>query len=70
MNQRNKIPMRCLPLGWWGAALVQAVTGAPLVAAQFKGGRDPVEGRGERLVGSTESSLREWTNMTNPKSVV
>ena len=62
MNQSNKIPARCLPLRWWGAALVQAETGAPLVAAQFKGGRDPVVAGGERLVGSTESSLRECNN--------
>ena len=32
------------------------------MAVQFKGGRDPVEARGERLVGSTESSLREWAS--------
>ena len=68
MNQSNKIPARCLPLRWWGGALVQAVTGAPLVVAQFKGGRDPVVAGGERLVGSTESSLREWVNSKgNPR---
>ena len=48
MSQFNNITTHCLPLRWWGAALVQAVTGAPLVAAQFKGGRDPVAARGER----------------------
>ena len=29
------------------------------MAVQFKGSRDPVAAGGERLVGSTESSLRE-----------
>ena len=38
----------------------QAVTGAPLVSAQFKRGQDPVGARGKRLVGNTdESSLQE-----------
>ena len=37
----------------------QAVTSVALVAVQFKGGRDPVAAGGERLVGNTESSLRE-----------
>ena len=60
MNQSNKIPTHSLQSRWWGGASSQAVTGAPLVAAQFKGGRDPVATGGERLVGSTESSLREW----------
>ena len=63
MSQRNKIPTRCLQSGWWGGGASQPVTGAPLVAAQFKGGRDPVGARGERLVGNTESSLREWHNI-------
>ena len=51
MSQDNKIPTRCLQSRWCGAALVQAVTGAPLVWAQFTGGRDPVAAGGERLVG-------------------
>ena len=59
MSQPNKIPTPCLLQYWLGSALTQAVTGAPLVAAQFKGGRDPVAAGGERLVGNTESSLRE-----------
>ena len=48
MSQLNRITTRCLPLRWWGVALVQAVTGAPLVAARLKGGRHPVAARGER----------------------
>ena len=39
---------RCLPLHWLAGALVQAVTGAPHVAAQFIEGQEPVEARGER----------------------
>ena len=61
MSQDNKIPTQCLQSRWWVGALAQAVTGAPLVAVHFKVGRDPVAARGERLVGSTESSLREWS---------
>ena len=48
MSQLNRITTRCLRLRWWCAALVQAVTGVPLVAAQFKGGRYPAAARGER----------------------
>ena len=59
MSQRNKIPKRCLQSGWWSGGAAQVVTGAPLVAAQFKGGRYPVAAGGERQVGNTESSLRE-----------
>ena len=59
MSRRNKISTRCFKSCWWGGWVSQAVTGAPLVAAQFKGGRHPVAAGGERLVGSTESSLRE-----------
>ena len=63
MSQCNRITTRCLPSRWWGAALVQAVTSALLVWAQFMGGRVPVAAGGERLVGSTESSLRECYKM-------
>ena len=48
MSQFNRITMCCLPSRWWGAALVQAVTGALLVWVQFIGGRDPVATGGER----------------------
>ena len=48
MTQFNRITTHCLPSRWWGAALVQAVTGVPLVWAQFTGGRHPVEARGEK----------------------
>ena len=48
MSQFNRITTRCLPSRWWGAALVQAVTGVLLVWVQFIGGRDPVAARGER----------------------
>ena len=41
----------------------QAVTGASLVLAQFKGGRAPFVAGGERLVGNTESSLREFISI-------
>ena len=51
MSQFNRITTRCLPSRWCGVALVQAVTGAPLVWAQFTGGRHPVVAGGERLVG-------------------
>ena len=51
MSQLNGITTHCLPSRWWSGALLQAVTGAPLVSAQFKGGQDPVVAGGERLVG-------------------
>ena len=51
MSQFNRITTRCLQSCWCGAALVQAVTGAPLVWMQFTGGRHPVVAGGERLVG-------------------
>ena len=65
MSQCNKITTRCLPLRWWVVALAQAVTGAPLVSTHFKGGRHPVAAGGERPVGNTELSLREWVALTS-----
>ena len=59
MSQLNRITTHCLPSRWWSGALLQAVTGAPLVWVQFIRGRHPVAAGGERLVSSTESSRRE-----------
>ena len=52
MSQRNKIPTHCLPHHWSGGAVDQAVTSSLLVSPHFKGGRDPAEAGGERLVGN------------------
>ena len=60
MSQLNKIPTRCLPSRWLVGGVGQAVTSGLLVSPHFKGGRLPVAAGVERLVGNTESSLREW----------